>query len=260
MGTVRLSVGRTTTEEEIDEASRILVEAARRLSGPASPPRAPARADEEVRLTRFTKGLGCACKLRPQDLEEVLRGLPPVSDPRVLVGTATADDAAVFDLGEGIAIVETVDFFTPIVDDPWQFGAISAANSLSDIYAMGAEPLFALNIVAFPTSRLPLEVLERILQGASAIASEAGIAIIGGHSVEDTEPKFGMAVTGRVDPARILRNSGARPGDSIVLTKPLGTGIVATALKRDAAPPELAEKALALMRRLNAAAGRAMLA
>ena len=161
----------------------------------------------------------------------------------MLVGTATADDAAVYRLSDDLAIVQTVDFFTPIADDPYDFGAISAANSLSDLYAMGAEPRFALSVVGFPPQRLPLSVLERILDGAREVAREAGIDIIGGHSVEDTEPKFGLAVTGIVHPDRILTNGGARAGDALVLTKPIGTGIVATAVKRGLAEPDVARGA-----------------
>jgi selenide,water dikinase len=177
----------------------------------------------------------------------------------VLVGTETADDAAVYRLSDEVAIVQTVDFFTPIVDDPYWFGAISAANSLSDIYAMGARPLFALNIVGFPSNRLPLSVLERILQGALDKAAEAGISIIGGHTVDDTEPKFGLAVTGIVHPERVLRNSTARPGDALVLTKPLGVGIISTAVKRGLADEATARQAAELMATLNRAAAEAML-
>jgi selenium donor protein len=218
----------------------------------------PPTEDGEVRLTRFTRGLGCACKLRPQDLEQVLQVLPVPDDPAVLVGTATADDAAVYKLNDDLAVVQTVDFFTPVVDDPYDFGAISAANSLSDLYAMGAEPKFALSIVGFPPQRLPLSVLQRILEGARDVAQEAGISIIGGHSVEDSEPKFGLAVTGIAHPSRILTNCDAQPGDALVLTKPIGTGIIATAIKRGLAEPDVARGALENMRTLNRVAARAM--
>jgi selenide,water dikinase len=174
------------------------------------------------------------------------------------VGIATSDDAAVYRLGNDLAVVQTVDFFTPIADDPYIFGAISASNSLSDIYAMGARPLFALSIVGFPSNRLPLEVLSQILRGAADTAREAGIDIIGGHSVEDPEPKFGLAVTGIVRPDRILTNAGAQPGDALVLTKPLGTGIVAAAARRGAVAADLMELALKTMRMLNRAAAEAM--
>jgi cysteine desulfurase len=258
MGTVRLSVGRSTTVQEIDRAVEVLAGAAQRLAGTAPLTIESTDVGDEIRLTRFTRGLGCACKLRPQDLEQVLRTLPTPADPAILVDMATADDAAVYKLTDDLAVVQTVDFFTPVVDDPYDFGAISAANSLSDLYAMGAEPKFALSVVGFPPQRLPLEVLERILAGAHAVATEAGIAIIGGHSVEDTEPKFGLAVTGIAHPEVILTNSGAREGDALILTKPIGTGIVATAIKRGLARPDVARAAIATMRALNRQAAEIM--
>ena len=259
MGTVRFSVGRNTSAQEVDSAVSIVVEAVKRL-GPSEGVVSidVTRADDEIRLTRFTHGMGCACKLRPQDLEQVLRGLPPVTDPAVLVGTATADDAAVYRLRDDLAVVQTVDFFTPIADDPFDFGAISAANSLSDIYAMGARPSFALSIVGFPSKRLPLSVLERILEGASSVAAEAGISIIGGHSVDDTEPKFGLAVTGVVHPDRVLTNAGARAGDALVLTKPIGTGILATAAKQGLTDRDTTRRMLDVMRGLNRDAAEVM--
>jgi len=257
MGTVRFSVGRTTTAEEVDSAIEIVTAAVGRL-GQMATPGPPPQQGEAIRLTRYTHGMGCACKLRPQELEIVLRGLPAVSNPAVLVDASTADDAAVYRLTDDLAIVQTVDFFTPIADDPREFGAISAANSLSDIYAMGAEPRFALSIVGFPSKRLPLEVLTEILQGAAETAQEAGIDIVGGHTVEDTEPKFGLAVTGTVHPDRVLTNAGANAGDVLVLTKPIGTGIAATAAKRGVAGAELTRVALATMRRLNRSAAEAM--
>jgi selenium donor protein len=202
--------------------------------------------------------MGCACKLRPQDLEQVLRKLPKVTDPAVLVDAETSDDAAVYRLRPDLAVVQTVDFFTPIADDPFDFGAVSAANSLSDVYAMGATPLFALSIVGFPSRRLPLRVLERILEGAAEVAREAGVSIVGGHTVDDTEPKFGLAVTGVVHPDRVMRNSTARAGDELVLTKPIGTGILATAVKRGMADEAVSRRLVATMRRLNKAAAEAM--
>lgn len=259
MGTVRLSLGRLTTAEEVERAVAVMSRAVERLRprGEAVAVPGPAAAGE-VRLTRFTHGMGCACKLRPQALEAVLAKLPLPSDPNVLVGAAGSDDAAVYRLSDELALVQTVDFFTPIVDDPYWFGAISAANSLSDVYAMGGRPIFALNVVGFPERRLPLEVLERILQGAQDKAAEAGISILGGHTVEDTEPKFGLAVTGLVHPRRILTNAGARPGDVLVLTKPLGTGIVSTAVKQGLAGEAAAEEARELMASLNREAAEAM--
>jgi len=257
MGTLRFSVGRGTTAEEIDEAVRVVAAAAARLR-PDAPPPALETEEQAVQLTRFTHGMGCACKLRPQDLEQVLRKLPKVDDPAVLIGTATSDDAAVYRLGPELAVVQTVDFFTPIADDPFDFGAISAANSLSDVYAMGARPLFALSVVGFPSRRLPLSVLERILEGAAEVAREAGISIIGGHTVDDTEPKFGLAVTGVVHPDRAVSNAGAKPGDELVLTKPIGTGILATAVKRGVADAAAARRIVSVMRALNRAAAEAM--
>ena len=204
-----------------------------------------------IKLTQYTPGLGCACKMQPADLENLLKKLPLITDPNVLVGNSSGDDAAVYQINEEQAIVQTLDFFTPIVDDPYDFGAIAAANALSDIYAMGAKPLFALNIVAFPVQRLPLEVLEKILLGASDKAAEAGIDIIGGHSIEDTEPKFGMCVTGMVHPQNTWKNTGAEAGDMLILTKPLGTGIISTAVKSGLAAESSAEEALFWMKQLN---------
>jgi selenide,water dikinase len=192
-------------------------------------------------------------------LAQVLRGLPEIRDPRVLVGTSTSDDAAVFALDAESALVQTLDFFTPLVDDPYAFGSVAAANALSDIYAMGAEPLMALNIVAFPAKKLPLEILNAILRGGSDKAREAGIEIVGGHSIDDPEPKYGLVVTGLVRRDRVVSNAGARPGDVLVLTKPLGTGIFTTALKRDLLPAAREPEIVALMATLNRAACAAML-
>jgi selenide,water dikinase len=175
-------------------------------------------------------------------------------DPRLLVGSASGDDAAVFQVRPDLALVQTVDFFTPIVDDPFDFGRIAAANALSDVYAMGGSPLTALNLVAFPLERLGGEVLLRILEGGLAVAEEAGCAIVGGHSIDDPEPKYGLAVTGTVDPAAMLTNAGARAGDALVLTKPLGVGAITTAHKRDGAGPGQLADAVATMVALNAAA------
>jgi selenide, water dikinase len=174
-----------------------------------------------------------------------------------LVGFGTNDDAAVYRLNARQAVVETVDFFPPVVDDPRTFGEIAAANALSDIYAMGARPLFALNLVAFPKD-LPLSVLARILEGGQSKADEAGIPILGGHSISDPEPKYGMAVTGVVDPRRVLRNAGARAGDVLILTKPLGSGIATTAIKRKLASKALTRNVIALMSALNRASGEVL--
>jgi len=175
-------------------------------------------------------------------------------DKRALVGFGTSDDAAVYRVAPGMALVNTVDFFPPVVDDPFQFGGIAAANALSDIYAMGAKPLFALNLVGFPKEQ-PLKVLSRILAGGQAKAEEAGIPILGGHSIQDPEPKYGLAVTGVVHPKKVLTNAGAKVGDALLLTKPLGSGIATTAIKRGLASRELTKRAVALMLTLNRAAG-----
>jgi selenide,water dikinase len=184
-----------------------------------------------------------------------LRRLKTRKDPRALVGFATRDDAAVYRLSASLAVVETVDFFPPVVDDPYAFGQIAAANAMSDIWAMGARPLFALNLVAFPSNALPLDTLGRILEGGQSKAEEAGIPVLGGHSVDDPEPKYGMAVTGVVHPRRFLTNSGGRPGDVLLLTKPLGSGIATTAIKRGIASRELERRVVQLMATLNRRAG-----
>ncbi len=171
----------------------------------------------------------------PGDLSEVLAPLASSSDPRLLVGRETFDDAGVYLLSDEIALVQTVDFFAPIVDDPYDFGQIAAANALSDVYAMGGQPLTALNIVAFPTGELPLSVLTDILRGGQDKVHEAGAHIVGGHTITDTELKYGLSVTGRAHPAFLLTNAGAKPGDSLVLTKPIGNGILATGFKKSAA-------------------------
>jgi len=187
-------------------------------------------------------------------LAQVLRHLAPRLTPRALVGFSTGDDAAVYRLSPSIAVVETVDFFPPIVDDPYAFGQIAAANSLSDIWAMGAKPLFALNLVGFPRD-LPVSILSKILEGGQTKAAEAGVPILGGHSVRDPEPKYGMAVTGVVHPKRVLTNAGAKVGDVLILTKPLGSGIATTALKQGVVPPKVIESTVKLMSALNQRAG-----
>jgi selenide,water dikinase len=190
----------------------------------------------------------------------VLRHLPPVLDPQALVGAALADDAAVYQVSADVALVATVDYITPVVDDPFTWGGIAAANALSDVYAMGARPIFALNIVNFPRDSLPLEVLERVIQGGAAKVAEAGVPILGGHSVDDPEPKYGLVALGTVHPSRIVRNVGARSGDWLVLTKPLGIGILTTAIKRGLASEDMIQRAVAVMSMLNRAASEAMVA
>ncbi len=196
----------------------------------------------------------------PGDLSRALAALPIKSDPRLLVGRETFDDAGVFRVSDDLALVQTVDFFAPIVDDPYDFGQIAAANALSDIYAMGGQPLTALNIVAFPTKDLPLEVLTRILAGGQDKVHEAGAFVVGGHTVIDTELKYGLAVTGRAHPDFLLTNAGAKPGDQLVLTKPIGNGILATAAKRGQLSPEHQIPMLEAMKTLNGLASRAALA
>jgi selenide,water dikinase len=209
-------------------------------------------------LTSLSHGAGCGCKLPAAAIGPLLERLTPAADPNVLVGFGTSDDAGVYRVRDDLAIVQTVDFFTPIVDDPFDFGRIAAANALSDIYAMGATPLSALNLVAFSLSELGEDVLVEILRGGAAIASEAEVAIVGGHSIEDAEPKFGMAVTGVVHPDEVITNSGARPGDALVLTKPLGAGALSTAIKRGLeAPLETAIAVMATLNRDASAAARA---
>jgi len=190
----------------------------------------------------------------------VLRALPKVADPNALVGHETRDDAAVYRISDTEAIVETVDFFTPVVDDPYWFGRIAAANAFSDIWAMGARPLFGLNLVGWPVNTLPMEVLGEVLRGGAEAAREAGAPVLGGHSIDDPEPKFGMAVTGLVHPDRILRNVGARPGDVLLLTKPIGSGIVTTAIKQGKAPGALIDRAIEVMAALNRTAGEILAA
>jgi len=189
----------------------------------------------------------------------VLAKLPKQTDPNVLIGFDTADDAGVYRLTDDLALVQTVDFFTPIVDDPYTFGQIAAANALSDVYAMGARPISALSIVGFPNTGRDPAILESILQGGLAKMQEAGCAVIGGHSIGDEEIKFGYAVTGLVNPARILANAGARPGDRLVLTKRIGTGIIATALKANRASEASVAAAIESMSTLNRAASEVAL-
>jgi selenide,water dikinase len=211
-----------------------------------------------LRLTEYSHGAGCACKLSPIELGLVLGALPPIVDPNVLVGLGARDDAAVYRIAPDRAMVATVDFFTPIVDDPTEFGAIAAANAVSDVYAMGARPLFALGITAFPREKLGTGLLERIVSGGAAKMGEAGVPVVGGHSVDDPEPKFGYAVIGEVHPDRVVTHEGARAGDLVYLTKPLGSGLVTTAIKRGLCPPKLEREAVAVMSHLNRDASAAM--
>src|SRR5260221_5958223 len=187
-----------------------------------------------IRLTQFSHGGGCGCKITPAVLSEILAKTPIRRLPKdLLAGIESSDDAAVYRLNDEQAIVATTDFFTPIVDSPYDFGAIAAANALSDVYAMGGRPLSALNIVGFPEATLDAEVLAEILRGGGEKAREAGIDIVGGHTIKTDEPIYGLAVTGIVDVARAITNAGGKPGDALVLTKPIGLGVITTASKQD---------------------------
>jgi selenide,water dikinase len=210
-----------------------------------------------VPLTSLSHGAGCGCKLPAAAIGPLLAKLPRTPDPNVLVGFDTSDDAGVYRLTDDLALVQTVDFFTPIVDDPFDFGRIAATNALSDIYAMGAIPITALNLVAYSIRELGEDILLNILQGAAATAREAGVAILGGHSIEDAEPKFGLAVTGIVHPDEIVTNAGGQPGDALVLTKPLGAGAISTAVKRGLEAPDR-HAAIQVMTTLNHAAIQVM--
>jgi selenide, water dikinase len=211
-----------------------------------------------IRLTQLAKRAGCAAKQPPGYLLPLLGMLPKITDPNVLVGSATADDAAVYKLGPDLALVLTTDFFTPIVDRPYDFGAVAAANAISDVYAMGGRPLTALSIVGFPDQKLPAAVLADILRGAADKAGEAGIAIVGGHTIKAEEPTFGLAVVGTVHPDHIFMNSGAKPGDALVLTKPLGLGIITTAAKNGEDRLNAIGEAVRVMATLNKAAAEVL--
>jgi selenide,water dikinase len=210
-----------------------------------------------VALTSLAHGAGCGCKLPAAALLPIVRDLPRSTDERLLVASDSADDAAVMKLSDELALVLTIDFFTPIVDDAYDFGRIAAANALSDVYAMGGLPLAAMNVVAFPLERLGGDVLREILRGGADVAIAAGAAIVGGHSIDDPEPKYGLSVTGTVHPAELITNAGARAGDALVLTKPLGVGAVVTARKRGLRDDALLADAVATMAALNDAASAA---
>lgn len=209
------------------------------------------------KLTGQVKAGGCASKLSPKILDQVLPRIPRVADANIIVGFDTADDAGVYRISPSLAIVQTVDFFTPVVDDPFTFGAIAAANALSDVYAMGGRPLTALSILAWPASG-DIETLEQILKGGAEKIHEAGCVILGGHSVNDPEIKFGYAITGTVHPDRVKTNTGARPGDVLIFTKKIGTGVISTALKRGIAKDQHVDGAIAQMLTLNRAAAEAI--
>ncbi len=215
---------------------------------------------DRLRLTALSGQGGCSAKIGQADLAEVFAGLISPSGGDLLVSADGMDDAAVYRLTSDLALVATTDFFPPPVDDPADYGAIATANALSDVYAMGASPLLLLNLVGFDLAVLGPAILRQILEGGRAVAQEAGCAIAGGHSIRSQEPLFGCAVLGRVDPARLVTNSGARPGDRILLTKPLGTGVILNAHKQGVAPAPVLATAVATMRRLNRAAAESMVA
>lgn len=202
------------------------------------------------KLTELTKSSGWAAKIGPDTLAQVLCHLPKVYDENLIVGLDTSDDAAVYKINDDLAIIQTLDFFTPVVDDPYTYGQIAATNSLSDIYAMGGEPKLALNIVCFPNC-LPPDVLVEILKGGHDKVKEAGAILVGGHTVEDDEPKYGLSVTGFVHPRKVLTNSAAKVGDLLVITKPIGTGIINTAIKGGLADKDSYEQAVKVMTTLN---------
>jgi selenide,water dikinase len=213
-----------------------------------------------VPLTSLSHGAGCGCKLPAAALLPIVRNLPTATAPELLVGSATADDAAVWRVSDELALVQTVDFFTPVVDDPYDFGRIAAANALSDVYAMGGRPLTAMNLVAWPLDQLGPEPLAEVLRGGFDVVRSAGAEVVGGHSIDDPEPKYGLAVTGAVHPQRMITNAGGRPGEALVLTMPLGGGAVVTARKRGEADDALLAAAVEVMAALNADASAAAVA
>ena len=214
-------------------------------------------AENQVKLTKLAKCAGCGAKVGAGTLAQLLEGIQVHQDPNLLVGFDRSDDASVYQISDGLALVQTVDFFPPIADDPYLFGQIAAANALSDVYAMGGEPKLCLNIMAVPKD-MPSEAVHDLLRGGYDKVYEAGALITGGHSILDDEPKYGLAVTGFVHPEKMLTNSGARPGDVLLFTKPIGTGALTTAAKADMAPPEAMARAHKLMTTLNKSARDAM--
>jgi len=215
-------------------------------------------AAEDVELTRYVENAGCASKISQADLKKILRGLPEIDDPRVLVSSSTCDDAGVYKISADKALVQSVDIFTPVVDDAYNFGEIAAANSVSDIYAMGGKPLTALSIAAFPIETLSPKIMNRMLFGGIAKMQEAGVIVLGGHSIKDKEIKFGFAVTGVINPRKIITNAGARPGDALVLTKPLGVGVISFARQVGKASAQTLAAAGRSMSELNRTAAELM--
>jgi selenide,water dikinase len=214
--------------------------------------------NETIRLTQTVKGSGCAAKLAPSDLDRALCGLDLPMDPNLLVGLDQPDDAGVYRISDNLALVQTIDFFPPMVDDPYSFGQIAAANALSDIYAMGGVPKTAMNVVAFPAKTLDISILRTIIEGGLNKMREAGVVLIGGHTVEDSELKYGLSVTGFIHPGRILTKKNLQTGDRLILTKPVGTGIISTAIKAGLAGQAVTDKVTRAMATLNREAALTM--
>jgi selenide,water dikinase len=208
--------------------------------------------DSEIRLTQYSRGAGCGCKIAPAVLEEILKGQTILPDDKnLLVGNSSKDDAAVYDLGNGTALISTTDFFMPIVDDAFDFGRIAAANAISDVYAMGGKPLVAIAILGWPVDKLPNALAQQVIEGGRATCAASGIPLAGGHSIDSTEPIFGLAVTGILNTTNLKQNNTAKEGDVLFLTKPLGVGILATAQKRGVLTPELLPVMINQMTTLN---------
>lgn len=214
--------------------------------------------EPKIRLTQWANSAGCAAKMDANSLTGMLDLFPAPEDPNLLVGLHTSDDAGVYRITDDLALVNTVDFFPPVVDDPFTYGQIAAANALSDVYAMGGKPVTAMNIVAFPRDGLDLDVLHDIMRGGLSKLQEAGVVLVGGHSVTDPEVKYGLAVTGLINPARVISNAGAQPGDCLVLTKPIGVGVITTAIKQGYAEKELIARTGEIMCELNQRAAKLM--
>jgi selenide,water dikinase len=205
----------------------------------------------KIDLLKMVEYGGCSAKIPPKQLEEILKYLPLPQDPNILVDIDTHDDAGVYKINEDLALVLTTDFFPPVCSDPYEFGQIAAANSISDVYAMGGDPVLALNIMMFPASKLPMEVYAEIMKGGFDKASEAGVRIIGGHTIDDITPKYGLAVVGYIHPEKIITNSGARPGDYLIMTKPIGTGIIMAGQRLGLTSEDDVSEAIGLMKQLN---------
>jgi selenide, water dikinase len=215
--------------------------------------------NKPLRLTETVHGAGCACKIGPGDLAKALAGLPFQTDPNLIAGMERAEDAGVYKLTDDLAIVQTTDFFTPTVDDPYEFGRIAVTNAVSDVYAMGGKPITALNIVCFPKNTMDISVLREVLKGGLNQMHEAGVILLGGHSVDDPEIKYGIAVTGTIHPSKVVHNNTAKPGDKLILTKALGTGVISTAIKRGTASKAAIARITKSMTTLNRVASELMI-